>query len=249
MPTRRHFLASSSAVCALAVVPKSLLAQSARAVFTNASMGAYTQGILTMANFTALVGSTFTAFLPDGGFAYLRLQSVTSLSTSQTSSNFATRAVQSHAEQPAQLLDNSFLLTFASGNQVLPQSTYLVDHGTLGSFAVFLVPGSTTPGSATAHATFSYLPQAAPISNTTSGSQLHPIYTAPAQPVSSIPQPIGNAPTKILNSPVTPFSPPDALSTSTTPSFALKPVPVITPGPLDYSRELRGNSLVQDAPN
>ena len=82
MQSRRRFLAASAATLAAAALPTGLLAeQLGPDVFTNASLGAYTQGLLTQANFSALAGSVFTASLPDGSYRYLALRSVDGTTT------------------------------------------------------------------------------------------------------------------------------------------------------------------------
>jgi hypothetical protein len=171
MPTRRQFLVSSSAVCALSALPKSLRGQQ-QAVFTNASIGAYEQGLMTLSNFQTLIGSMFMAILADGSPAYLTLASAKAVTmptattptvgvAAPTGPTIGVKAMvaQPSAAQAAPLLTtaNSFQLVFLSGTAVLPQGSYLVDHATLGRFAVFLVPGTTATGAATVSANFNYL--------------------------------------------------------------------------------------------
>lgn len=162
MPSRRHFLAASAATVTAAALPKSLLASSTRhEVFTNASLGAYTQGILTQANFESVVGSTFTLFLDNDAVTYLRLVKVIGASTSGlTATQGLSRAPLTAARVPrvAPTQTTSFRLSFStSGAVFFPQSTYLLDHGTLGEFAAFLVPGDPILASGTCSAVFNYL--------------------------------------------------------------------------------------------
>lgn len=165
MATRRQFLASTSAVCAIAALPKSLLAQRLGGqVFTNASLGAYQQGLLTMENFKAVIGSTFKAFLDDASVAYLTLESVTATPAPPAPANPGAPPSQDGSTsmlrfaRPVQAEGDSFSLSFATGNTAIAQDTYLVDHGTMGRFAVFLVPGSAqSQGNLTCTATFNYI--------------------------------------------------------------------------------------------
>jgi hypothetical protein len=177
MPSRRRFLAVSAATIAAAALPERFVGQKLGAgVFTNASLGAYSQGLLTEANFTNQVGSVFTALQPDGSYAYLTLRSVQTVTLGSAAKTTAAPRVLS-GTQPgsASLQVFSFELVFDVQGSALAQGSYLLDQGTLGSFAAFLVPGATTTGSPTCMATFSSLTAAA-----TSGLPMPPSYTAPA---------------------------------------------------------------------
>jgi hypothetical protein len=162
MPTRREFLAATSAACVLAALPKALLGQQAGgAVFSNASLGAYDQGILSLASFQGLVGSTFMAFLDDTCVAFLQLVSATAVASHarDAGSRIGTVAgARMQAPRPTQNALDTFTLNFTTGTTALPQLTYLLDHGTLGRFAVFLVPGAELAGLQTCTASFNYLP-------------------------------------------------------------------------------------------
>jgi len=159
MPSRRCFLATSAAAFTAATLPKSLLAERLGGnVFTNGSLGAYAQGILSQANFEAQVGSIFEAFLDNDEVAYLRLQTVTGTSSAPTPpiqprsrANFVP-AVRVPTVSSLQI--TSFQLSFSTGGAVFDQGTYLLDSATLGRFACFLVPG----GEGSCGATFAYLP-------------------------------------------------------------------------------------------
>ena len=148
MHTRRTFLTAASALTLNSMLPSSVSAASAGdGVFTNASLGAYTQGLLTQAHFEKLLGTLFMVFLPSGNVSYLRLHKVVSCSTNRKDS-LKVAAKQTIA---------SFSLSFHSADPTFTQGSYLLDHGTLGRFAVFLVQGATTPGAATFEATFTSL--------------------------------------------------------------------------------------------
>jgi hypothetical protein len=165
MNSRRQFLLASTAAIAGATLPRGLFAQRiGGSVYTNASLGAYTQGLLTQANFEKVVGSVFSLFLDNYVADSLLLRAVTSSPTSAVASSAAEQAVSAIrpiggpilpprtigkvAQQPI-----SFQLHFNVSGASFGQDTYLLDHGTLGRFAAFLVPGS--PGKCTA--SFCYL--------------------------------------------------------------------------------------------
>jgi hypothetical protein len=168
MNSRRDFLVTSSALLAGAAFPKALFAQRIGGeVFTNASLGAYTQGLLTQVNFEKVIGSVFTTFLDNGAAAYLLLRAVTASTTSVATASTTQQLTVSPrltavlpprnpaaaAQQPT-----NFQLHFNITGPAFPQDTYLLDHGTLGRFAAFLVPGST--GKCTA--SFCYFQNAQP---------------------------------------------------------------------------------------
>jgi len=163
MPSRRRFLAASAATFTVAALPKSIFAEQSEAnVFTNASLGAYAQGLLTQANFTKQVGTVFTAQRDDGTYAYLTLRSVASSVASPTTPAkplpvtpiTARIAVNPISAPTATQTMTTFRLIFDVQGPALPQETYLLDHGTLGSFACFLVPGVSRTGGTTSSATF-----------------------------------------------------------------------------------------------
>ena len=158
MSTRRHFLAATAATITLAALPKSLFAERLGGdVFTNASLGAYGQGLLTQATFEKHIGSTFTAFLDNDGVGYLTLEKVVAQPTG-TNASSELRLPGTSATVQQQV--TSFHLTFST-KAVFPQGTYLLDHGILGRFAAFLVPGDPVKGNGSCGATFSYLTSAA----------------------------------------------------------------------------------------
>lgn len=161
MSTRRHFLAVTAAAVTVAALPKSLFAERLGGdVFTNASLGAYAQGLLTQATFEKHIGSVFTAFLDDDAVGYLTLEKVvgqpTSPSMAAASSNTANQLRMPGTSATRQQQVTSFHLTFST-HAVFSQGTYLLDHGILGRFAVFLVPGDSVKGNGSCGATFSYL--------------------------------------------------------------------------------------------
>jgi hypothetical protein len=169
MSNRREFLTASAAVFTSSVLPHSLSAQRpgervGGEVFTEASLGIYAQGQLTRQRFEELVGSLFMAFLDNSAVAYMRLTHVSEFGPMDVTASSA-RPANLHAMQAWNGLPaaghtpvvTSFHLTFNTGGQVFKQGSYLVDHGRLGRFAMFLVPGTGTGSAATCGATFSYL--------------------------------------------------------------------------------------------
>ena len=157
MSSRRHFLAATAATITFAALPKSLFAERLGGdVFTNASLGAYTQGLLTQATFEKHVGSVFTVFLDNDAVGYLTLQKVVA---QPTGANASSQLRLPGSSATVQLQVTSFHLTFST-KAVFSQGTYLLDHGILGRFAAFLVPGDSVKGNGSCGATFSYLTSA-----------------------------------------------------------------------------------------
>ena len=163
MSTRRRFLSVSAAVLTTAALPKRLFAEQTRVqVFTNASAGAYTQGLLTEANFAKQIGSVFNAFFPGGEVARLTLMSVKSYAPAATSAIgrnevLAKPPLRQTLLKTATPASTSFALSFNIDGPLLAQGSYLLDHGILGSFAAFLVPGDQTSGIQSCGAVFNYL--------------------------------------------------------------------------------------------
>ena len=158
LSSRRQFLATSAVAFAATSLPKSLLAErTGGELFTSASLGAYAQGILTQATFEGLIGTLFMAFLDNNAVAYMRLVSVTGNSPS-TGSAVKGSAATSLLRRPANTVNSvvSFQASFSTGGANFSQGSYLLDHGTLGRFACFLVP-SDPMGGPTCSATFCYL--------------------------------------------------------------------------------------------
>lgn len=167
MPSRRRFLAASAATLTAAALPKSIFAEQSEAnVFTNASLGAYTQGLLTLANFAKQVGTVFTVQRDDGSYGYMTLLSAASVvlganaplkpaPTAPSVAPIAPRISVNPVSAPVVTQGlTTFRLVFDVQGPSLPQQTYLLDHGTLGSFACFLVPGMSSSGGPTSSATF-----------------------------------------------------------------------------------------------
>jgi hypothetical protein len=162
MQTRRDFLAVTSAAMATAFLPESLLAQSRLPeVFSNANLGAYGQGLLTQATFERLIGSTFTVFVGTDLYAFLTLRSVTNLvpaaSTAAPRTSTPRPSPASSPSSKAPIPITSFYVDFSIEGPVFPQDTYTLDHGILGRFAAFLVPGQSTGSEPRCGATFTYL--------------------------------------------------------------------------------------------
>jgi len=161
MQTRRDFLAVSSAALTAALLPAAVLAQSSLPeVFSNANLGAYSQGALTQAAFERLIGSTFTVFVATDLYAFLTLRSVRNLipapSTTPPLLSSTPKAATASPLAGKSTTITSFFLYFSLDGPVFPQAAYTLDNGILGRFAALLVPGQSggEPGYG---ATFSYL--------------------------------------------------------------------------------------------
>ena len=168
MSTRRRFLCLSSAVLASTAVPKAFAQRQGMPVFSNASLGSYTQGSLSRARFEGLVGSSFRVFLEDGQVATLTLLKVENSSAtrdtktaggegSHSAAYVSGTATGTLAAPVRPTAAQCFTVHFSTGGVVVPQDSYTVDHATLGSFSVFLVPGQDKNGGKTVTATFFYL--------------------------------------------------------------------------------------------
>jgi hypothetical protein len=165
MASRRRFLSLSSASLVCASFAHSLLGQaSARLgipVFSGAATGAAQQGLLTAANFEKLVGSSFHAFLDNDVVAEIVLLKVkiptysSVASTSQVAGS-PVRPVATPARRAARAT-NTFMLLFSTGSTLIPQDTYVLDSGILGSFSALVVPAQPVAGNQIAVATFSFL--------------------------------------------------------------------------------------------
>ena len=148
MRTRRDFLVNSTAVLVSPYLHASL-AQSAPAqdVFTNASLGAYQQGILKQAQFEARTGSLFMIFLDESNVLYTRLRAVKPYTT-KAATRMPGRLIGPRAWLAATSRQiESFTLVFDCDKPLPEQNSYIVDHATLGRFVVFLVPGTSSAGS------------------------------------------------------------------------------------------------------
>ncbi|MDE1160660.1 MAG: hypothetical protein PW792_01805 [Acidobacteriaceae bacterium] len=155
MSTRRRFLSLSAASVSVLALPKRLFALTSQNTFANASLGAYTQGLMTKQHLEALVGSTFTVFLSDGGYSQIRLREI-STPTEKTDTE-RTEERKKYTVAPAgadlsavraALQPSPFTLRFDVLGKDFPQDSYLLDNGTLGRVTMFLVPGG--PGKCTA---------------------------------------------------------------------------------------------------
>lgn len=149
LSTRRSFLALSSGAALASAWPKPLFSQETTSdLFSNRNLGAYTQGLLNKATFEAVVGSVFTLFFADGSTTALTLSSVKTSSARRSATSDAAAAAAGRTlsdtgiVSPNRPAPSCFLLTFSTGPKAVPQGTYRLDHGTLGSFAAFLVPGN-----------------------------------------------------------------------------------------------------------
>jgi len=157
MQTRRDFLAVSSAALTAALLPAAVLAQSSLPeVFSNANLGAYSQGALTQAAFERLIGSTFTVFVATDLYAFLTLRSVRNLIPAPSTTPPTPKAATASPLAGKSTAITSFFLYFSLDGPVFPQAAYTLDNGILGRFAALLVPGQSggEPGYG---ATFSYL--------------------------------------------------------------------------------------------
>jgi hypothetical protein len=152
MYNRRIFLSLSGGALAAAVLPSNSFASGpGKSVFSPQSLGAYTQGKMTYDVFQSVQGSVFTAFLSDGQVAYLRLNKVVDFATaSATASNTPIATPQSGLASRAAIAKkqaiqiSGFSLQFSVRGPLTEQGTYLLDHGTLGRIALFVVPGENS---------------------------------------------------------------------------------------------------------
>jgi len=161
--TRRSFLTLSWAAFASTLTPIRLAAQalssrSGPGVFSNAALGAYQQNELTFQRFQALVGSTFHAFLENHKVIEVTLLSAVAIAPHVSTGNAVLDRSQaiSMPVSPLPPTGKCFVLRFSTGSTVVPQGSYVLDSGTIGSFTVFLVSGNAGVGRLTSSATFNY---------------------------------------------------------------------------------------------
>ena len=141
MTNRRQFLALSTFAVASSAWAKAAPADRLGGpVFSEASRGAYAQGLLTRKHLEALVGSLFMVFLDDDAVAYMRLKKVAEFPSSVSSANTNTTVKR--------------VGVTATSSATAVESFYVVDHGTLGRFAVLLVPSPESAPERTCTATF-----------------------------------------------------------------------------------------------
>lgn len=161
MHNRRKFLVTSSALLA-GITLRTGLAQrlASEDTFTNATLGAYQQGILTQPQFEHRIGSLFMFFSNTMDVVYARLRSVTPYELNAPA-KLPGRMVTPHA--PIRSLTrqvNTFTLLFDCENQLPAQKSLIADHATLGRFVMFLVPGTSSSGTPTCSSVFTNFAEA-----------------------------------------------------------------------------------------
>jgi hypothetical protein len=94
---------------------------------------------LTRADFEAVINSSFELRSASGDRNYLVLASIKDLSGTPTGPepNFVVRPPRQRVPSPR---TEAFALKFFGTGPKLPQATYSVTHGTLGTFELFVVP-------------------------------------------------------------------------------------------------------------
>jgi peptidoglycan DL-endopeptidase CwlO len=162
MPTRRTFLKASSLACAASALHPMLHAQNPAIPdpFSNQNLEPGEQGLLTRAAFAAVLQSIFTLSLPDGTTRTLRLVNVSDPT----------------ADDPS---GQNFSISFTVAGGAFSQGTYPLDHATMGSFALFVVPSSTDSSAQSCTAVFYNVGvQVSPLTGVTQGvGSLLPITT------------------------------------------------------------------------
>lgn len=155
MHDRRHFLLNSTALLA-AVTTRGAFAQQAATedAFSNATLGAYQQGILTQTQFEHEIGSLFMFFIKTTDVIYARLRSVTPYEgrpPANLTGRIITprRATSSFTRQV-----NTFTLLFDCENPLPEQKSLIIDHATQGRFVMFLVPGTSSTRTPTCSGVF-----------------------------------------------------------------------------------------------
>jgi hypothetical protein len=156
MKTRRQFVHLSLAALSISVLHPLHAQRLGGAVFVRGNVDAYEHGGLTQAVFERHVGSLFNAYLDDDKTASLRLTKVKPDGARAAKDGKEKLVVAVKSVIPM----TAFSLVFDTGGVEIPQDSYLVDHGVLGRFAIFLVPGIATDGRTTCIAYFSSLKQA-----------------------------------------------------------------------------------------
>ncbi|MDE1156503.1 MAG: hypothetical protein PW735_12350 [Acidobacteriaceae bacterium] len=159
MPTRRKFLSLSVAAAGTLALPRTILASDneINSPYSNAALGAYTQGLMNAEYLTTLVGTSFTVFLTDGSYSSMVLSKVTVMDNTPASTE-GKRVAPPGADLTAlrsPLQPTCFTLCFNVTGQSFAEGTYLLDSGLLGRVSMFLSP--STAGKCVA--SFSAFPQ------------------------------------------------------------------------------------------
>lgn len=128
-----------------------------REIFSGANLGAFTQGLLTEANLQRVVGTLFMVFLDEYRVSYMRLREVSASSPPPLVNPEQVHVAPLVRKKTLVPGTESFLLVFNSDTELTSQGSYVVDHGTLGRFTLFMVPGGQGPGQTTCVCTFNYV--------------------------------------------------------------------------------------------
>ena len=159
--TRRRFLASSALTVFAISHPGLMLGQQAdKNVFSGGFLGAFDQGLMTQGNFEKQLGSLFMMFLDDQSVSYMRLISVMENKPPTVPVRAKASGRTAKTSEKATPIVVSFTARFKADKPLEEQGSYVIDHGTLGRFTLFLVPGIDEAGAPTCSAVFSRLQKA-----------------------------------------------------------------------------------------
>jgi hypothetical protein len=155
MKNRRQFVYLSLATVSVCVL-RPLHGQMAETqVFASGNVAAYDHGGLSETVFERHLGSVFTAYVGKTKVISLRLEKVNHV-VAKTVPDRTGKAALPGRPLPAV---TAYSLIFDTDGREIPQDSYIVDHGVLGRFTVFLVPGISVSGKKTCIAYFSSMNQ------------------------------------------------------------------------------------------
>lgn len=138
--TRRQFIYVTSLSAVAASASPSLLAQDEDQVVSEkfTEEGSATLAKLSLGDFEWLIGERFSISLPGQKLGKLTLVEATVLDPIKPSS--MTRTVGQVAKQAPSVALTGFWLRFQGAGGTLPQDSYIMQQGGLGTFPLFIVP-------------------------------------------------------------------------------------------------------------
>ncbi|HEY1806687.1 MAG TPA: hypothetical protein VGG45_19610 [Terracidiphilus sp.] len=155
--SRRKFLGTASLTLLGTTVVPSALAEIGGAQTDDRFSPDHMKALIgaTSARFKPLIGDNFTVTAPDGARYSWKLINVTDAESAIEPEEGP--ASFHPASRPKSVQATSFTLTFRGAGDTLPQETYTLEHESLGTFPLFVVPSGPEETPPRYSATFSLL--------------------------------------------------------------------------------------------
>jgi hypothetical protein len=115
---------------------------------------------MTSATFKPYIGTTFSVTAPVVAGKKLVLLSVVDFPATSSSSISEKLSVKANSNPVSGVPVKGFYLSFQGPSVRMPQNTYTLQHPSLGTLTILLVPSSTKSATAIYTATFAFLPAA-----------------------------------------------------------------------------------------